>query len=132
MGFEKKKKTFKLVFADPESEGLEVRAGSPTMEDYITLQGMSGVAVGMDQFHELVVLFAKSLIEWNVEDEGEPVAATVAGAESLEPDFLMEIMDAWMDAVNGVSTPLEQPSSDGEPSLVASIPMEPLSESQAS
>ena len=132
MGFQNKRKIFKLTFSDPESEGLEVRAKSPTMDDYLTLQGMAGVEVGMQKFSELIGLFAKSLLSWNVEDDGVPIPATLEGAKTLEPDFLLEIMDAWMDAVNGVDAPLGKPSEDGDPSLVASIPMEPLSESQAS
>jgi hypothetical protein len=132
MGFQSKRKTFKLIFSDPESEGLEVKAKSPTMDDFLTLQGMAGVEVSMPKFAELIEIFGKSLTGWNVEDEGVPVPATVEGARTLEPEFLLEIMDAWMDAVNGVDVPLEQPSEDGGPSLVASIPMEALSESQAS
>lgn len=39
---------------------------------------------------------------------------------------------AWIDEISGVSAPLDSGSTDGQPSLEASLPMEPLSLSQAS
>ncbi len=132
MGYERKRKIFKLVFADEEMDGLEVKAGSPSLETFLKLQKMAGVTVGMEEFAELVGHFTDSLISWNLTEDGVPVPVTAEGVRSQDPEFILAAMDSWMDAVNGVDAPLAAPSRDGDPSLVASIPMEPLPASQAS
>jgi hypothetical protein len=51
-----------------------------------------------------------------------------------DKDLMMKLSEAWIDGISGVSkdAPLPESSPAGEPSPVASIPMEPLSESQES
>ena len=125
MGYEARR-TFKLVF--PDLEGLEVRAKSVPMDVYLKLNSMHGS--GLETTEVMLQRFQECLVDWNVTDDGEPVPTTLEGVKSVEPELIMAIVDAWMDAINGVSAPLAKPSSDGEPSLEASIPMESLTQSQ--
>jgi hypothetical protein len=133
MGHKRVVKIRKLIFEDPEMEGLEVRVRKPSMGILVKAAALQGVRLGPDQFTDLLTDFAACLESWNREDEdGEPVPATLEGLLTEEDDFLGEVIDAWITTLSGVDAPLEKPSGDGDPSLVASIPMAPLSASQAS
>lgn len=138
MGFEAKKKTFKLVFADPEMAGLEVRAKSPAMDVFVGLTKLADLDTGtvsikdMPQIESLFEHFADCLISWNLEEDGVPVPTTKEGLYSQDLDFILEIIKAWVDAVASVPSPLGKPSGDGTQSPAVSIPMEPLSPSLAS
>lgn len=134
MGFERKRKVFKLKFADPEFDGLEVLAASPSMDTFVAIARHAGKNVDTEALDELLGHFCVSLISWNLEEDGVPVPATVEGLRTQEPDFVLEVVDAWMDAVNGTSAndPLAQPSDAGGQFQEALIPMETLSPSLAS
>jgi hypothetical protein len=81
----------------------------------------------------MLELFAEKLVSWNAEDEeGIPVPATMDGIRSQDLDLSLKIIDAWTDAIAGVSVPLPETSSAGQPSaLEASIPMDAPSASPA-
>lgn len=132
MGFEYNPKLRKLIFEDPEMAGLEARVKLPAMAVVLKVASMQGARVDADGFKDLVADFADCLVEWNLEKKGEPVPPTLEGLLEQDQDLLIMLVDAWQSGLAGVDAPLETPSRDGEPSLVASIPMAPLSESQAS
>jgi hypothetical protein len=139
-------RVYRLKFEDPEYEGLEVRARSAPIGRFLDLAGMADAAKAseakaLDDIGELVDGFAQSLVSWNVEDladpdddnsERTPVPATLEGLRSQDFEFVFDIVMAWIGAVADVATPLDRLSKGGLPSVAASIPMEPLSESQAS
>lgn len=78
-------------------------------------------------------LFASRLVEWNLESKpGEPLPMTLDGMRQLDWSWGKDFIRSWVKAVSDVPAPLSQPSGDGSPSPVASIPMEPLSESPGS
>ncbi|MDQ7910263.1 hypothetical protein RB614_37795 [Phytohabitans sp. ZYX-F-186] len=78
-------------------------------------------------------LFASRLVEWNLETApGKPLPMSLDGMRALDWTWGRDLIRAWVKAVSGVSDPLGQPSTDGGPSEVASIPMEALSESPGS
>lgn len=86
-----------------------------------------------EDMEEVFGEFAKVLVSWNLEDEdGEPVPTTYEGLMSYDFQFVLAVVLGWMQAVAGVPTPLDRPSRDGGPSLVESLPMEPLSQSRVS
>ncbi|MGH7179199.1 MAG: hypothetical protein ACREJC_17610 [Tepidisphaeraceae bacterium] len=141
-GYTPEKTIYKLVFDD--MEGLVVRARSATIGEITEFNHLLGfkaaqhVAAGMpvadaeEESKKPLVKFIDFLVDWNVlDDNGDPVPATLAGVSTQEPTFMWKIINAWMTA-GSAPAPLEQPSSDGEQSLEASIPMEPLSPSLAS
>lgn len=132
MGSRRNPKLYKLVFADGDYEGLEVVMRSVTIREMRQLRGTSGDSE-QDGFDGLLGLVAEHMVEWNREDEdGQALPPTLESLEDEEAALIHIIIGKWTEAVSGVSAPLEQPSSDGVPSAVESIPMEPLSPSLAS
>lgn len=135
-GYMPQRKLYRLRFED--RDGFVVRARSAATGVFMEIStfaddATSDSGIKQEQLGRLFDLFSGVLVEWNLlEEDGTPVPATKAGLLSQEFDFVMEIITAWMDAVAGVAAPLEKPSSDGELFPEASIPMEPLSASQAS
>lgn len=134
-GYVPKRKTYALDFAGTDLDGLEVKLrGMNTGEliDAMEKREAAGEDAGSGEFAELLQLMADKIVSWNVKTEGgRPVEPTLAALREQDPDFNIGIIDAWTTAINGVPAPLEQPSPDGELSLVASIPMDIPSESQA-
>lgn len=124
-------KVYKLVWPeDHESHGLVVRVRSLTMGEVLDLRRPDSSLTE----DAAVAMFASHIVDWNLEDRdtGEPVPTTLAGILEQDEDFVMEIIGAWTAAATGVSPPLAPSSTGGEPSLEASMPMVPLSASQAS
>lgn len=139
MGFEAKRKTYKLLFEDSEEmEGLEVVIRSTSMGNILrmaALDEMNPLKLTKEDLAKLEEIFAivsQSMVSWNLTLESVPVATTVEALLDQEPEFVMTIIKAWTRALTQAAGPLEQPSQDGVPSLVASIPMESLSPSLAS
>lgn len=134
MGYVPKRKIYNLAFEDPEMNGLEVRIRGLTTGQYMDVVSMKEQAESGGETAELFEFMADRLVDWNIlEDDGiTPVPASLDGLKTLDMAFSMAIVNAWTSAIAGVPAPLEQPSSGGEPSLVASIPMESLSPSLAS
>jgi hypothetical protein len=139
MGFVRNK-VYRLVFDDPEMDGLIVKARSLPLGQLLKFTKMSKQSLDglpaderIEVVTDLIETFAKALISWNLESEAEegglrlPVPATKEGLHAQDFDFVLEIIMAWMETVMSVSAPLGRRSSAGGPSLEASIPMEPLS-----
>ena len=121
MGYRRQRKVYKLVFADPDMDGLVVRVRSVSVGTFFAL----AKADQQDAIEGLLDVFADALVDWNLEDdEGEPVPASLDGVRSQDVDFLMPIMRAWVDAIRQVPGPLGNGSSGGGRSLEASLPME--------
>lgn len=136
MGFKAKATILKLKFVDEEYEGLEIRAKSPSMGSFLEIAEIADVDVGSADAEEVAAVlklfehFIGSVVDWNLEDDdGVPIPKTVDGLKTLDIDFVMDIVGAWMDGVKGLSPGLPQPSGSGPPSPEASIPMEALSPS---
>jgi len=134
VGFQSKKKAFRLKFADPEMAGLEVTARSLTTGQFLDLQASMADKADEGSVRRMIELLASRLESWNLEDEetGMPVPATLDGILAQELDFTMAIINAWSEAVAGVSAPLAGGSNSGGTSPELSIPMEALSPSLAS
>ena len=92
------------------------------------------VVDGVGTSTSMVDAFLEHLVEWNVEDaDGAPIPATREGLARVSSRLGKHIITTWWDFVSGeIPAPLGAGSSSGEPSLVASLPMEPLSPSHTS
>lgn len=142
MGFKRKKTIYKLVFEDPDLDGFEVRAYAPPLgfievaTKMVTLGGRHTDDLSPEEvevFNGFFAEFAKYLVSWNLEDDDDrPIPATLEGLCTQDVGFVFQIIDAWMSAVGDVAGPLGQSSNVGQQSLVASLPMAPLSPSQQS
>lgn len=135
MGFKAKATILKLKFVDEEYEGLEIRAKSPSMGTFLEIAELADVDVTSADAEDVAAVlklfehFIDSVKDWNLEDDdGVPVPKTVDGLKSLDIDFVMDLVGAWMDGLKGLSPGLPQPSGSGQPSLEASIPMEDWSQ----
>lgn len=127
MGYKPKRKIYTLAFEGEEYEGLEVRIRGLNTGQVMDIDAARGDG-GDGAIVTMLKLMADQLVEWNVEDDhGQPVPTTFEGVRSLDIDFNWAVIDAWQNAAAGVPAPLDGPSTDGEPALVASIPMDALS-----
>ena len=136
MGFIPKRKIYTLDFAGTDHDGLEVRVrGLTTGELLDTMEKSQEASADTDgaAFRELLDLMADRIVSWNVsEEDGSPVPPGIDALMAQDPDFNLAIVNAWTTAISGVPAPLDGDSPSGDPSLVASIPMEPLSPSPES
>lgn len=137
-GYRRQAKQLRLTFDGTELDGLEVLAHSVpvgTIFDIVELAAKADEmdAEGVRYMGELFGVFADALVEWNMEEEdGTPIPATLEGIRSLDIGEALALIKAWMQAAAGVSGPLDPGSTDGKPSEVLSLPMEPSSTSHPS
>lgn len=145
MGYVREPKTFLLKF--PEMEGLEVRARSLPLGQFMELMTMAGSmddgalsSKDAEKINAIFRIFASALVSWNLETpdpRGQdypslPVPADMDGLYSQDLEFIMQIIKAWMTAVGGVDDELGKASPSGNKSLEASLAMETLSPNQSS
>lgn len=134
-GYVYRPKTYRLTFADPDMDGLEIVTRSTSIGAMLTLAGMSELRAARGRFtgdlvgklREVLGVFADAIVSWNLRDESGPVSATVDAFMGLDIDFTLAIIGAWMEAIGGVPGPLARPSPAGDPLLEESIPMTELS-----
>jgi hypothetical protein len=147
VGFKAPKSKLKLKFAAEEFAGFEVVMRRMTFNDTVIFDDgklrelrrkvNDGAATAEDidahmaAMHEALVA---AITEWNLEDDaGNEVPISVATLRSQEIDFFWTLVYAWISSMAlQVNDDTKAPSSDGKPSEELSIPMEPLSEPQAS
>jgi hypothetical protein len=139
MGYVWRGKTYRLVFADADLAGLEVVAKSASVGAYRRIADLATREFAHPPSEEdlaevdaLFLEFAAVLVSWNLEDEDAegnrtPVPATFEGMQGQDLTFVRQIIWAWMEAVAGISAPLEEPSDAGERLVEESLPMEVLS-----
>lgn len=140
MGYDRKAKAtlYKLVFEDPQFEGLEITTRSTSMDGLMGIAGLADMVDGKFTASDLAELrplferFVSCVVEWNLEDDGVPVPVTTEALLEQDTDFVMATVMAWTEAITGVPAPLGETSNGGGQSLAGSIPMEPLSVNQAS
>lgn len=161
-GYARKVRKLRLHFESTSLEGLVVvMRGVPvdTIMDIAALAPTGGVEFtpsGIQDVGRLFDILAEHLISWNLEDcicavhdEPDcddcgpdvprtvvPVPADRAGVGGLDISDAMMLIQHWVQSaagiVGGPAGPLDERSPDGKPSLVASLPMEPLSPSPSS
>lgn len=128
MGFQRKRKIYKLDFSDTEYDGLEVKVSGLTTGEYLDIIGLSVTEEdGSAETDGMLQMFARHLMYWNLEDDGEPVPATYEGIKSNDLAMNLFIVNAWTNAIGDVPKSAGKESPNGESSLVASIPTETLS-----
>jgi hypothetical protein len=134
MGFKVKPKTYTVRFEEGhEYHGVEARLSGMSYGEWEQVTGLDG-GEGETNGGASVRRFVDHLISWNLEDENGPVPTTFDAVKELDHDLVAALNNAWIQTLIGVhdADPLPETSPSGEPSQVASIPMEALSESLAS
>jgi hypothetical protein len=141
MGYKRKRGLdleFPDSFTDASGEKLAVCIASGTMEEFFTVREVwRRPLVDADtvraEMAEIYDILEPKLVSWNLEeDDGAAIPFTRDTLAAQDRVLVATIVDSWLNAVEGVSRPLVQPSPAGEQSVVASIPTEPLSPAQAS
>lgn len=128
MGYKRKPRTYTLVFDTDDMAGLTVVLRGLNIGEWLRINGLSDA--DEETIPGLLDIFASKLVSWNLEeDDGKPVPATRDSVHAQDLDFIVTITTAWINAVSGVSGPLETTSTSGEPFPVGSIPVETLSPS---
>jgi hypothetical protein len=130
VGFTLPRTIYRLVFTDPDFEGLEIRVYAGSMED--RLRAAYELDWGPDDSAEertrkqndLFALFVEHIVDWNLEDKDKnpvPVPTTVKELRKVgEPAQVGAIVGAWRGGRMEVPAPLEQPSPGIE---LSEIPM---------
>eukprot|EP00919_Chromeraceae_sp_WS-2016_P022257 GHVR01052935.1.p1 GENE.GHVR01052935.1~~GHVR01052935.1.p1 ORF type:complete len:142 (-),score=25.71 GHVR01052935.1:142-567(-) len=130
MGFDiaKLEKHYKLLFEEPEWEGIEIVMGPMPIADMIAMvdaipEGGFDPSKGLELLGELDTglifkmfdMVVENMISWNVERDGEPVVVNAKVLQSLGFDFTTTVLGAWQDAAATVPAPLPDASSNGKP-----------------
>lgn len=112
MGFQRKRKVYKLDFAGTEYDGLEVKVGGLTTGEWLELVGLSGSDEddGGKETERMLRFFADHLKSWNLEEDGEPVPTTFEGIVANDLSMNMTIINAWTSALQSVSEETEKKS----------------------
>lgn len=147
MGFKVKKKIFNVAWGEPHPlAGLFMRTQAASVKEFASFaRGLMEVGAQYkanqdteDQQLQVKIIeetaaaletvkiqFAEKLISWNLEDdEDKPIPATVDGVLSLEDEFCMNLISAWLDAIGGVSEDLGKDLTSGGTFQDLSLPME--------
>lgn len=136
--FKREKRHYRLTFEGSPLDGLVVVIGGVPVG---TMLQMAEMAALVDSFTPenigtlglMFQILSDSIVEWNlVDDDDQPVPPTMEGVRSLDLDEAMLLIQQWMQHTAGVSGPLDQGSTGGVPSGVASIPMDVESPSHLS
>jgi hypothetical protein len=126
-GFKPKRTLYRLDFSGSDLEGLEVDARGASMKELIDLlQGADAISElteldeGQDagkiaeQLREMVAPFARKLHAWNLlDDDDEPVPASLDGLLSQDLDFIVALMGAYGQIMTQAPPPLPAGSSSG-------------------
>ncbi len=142
MGHKVVRTVYKLRFEDGPLAGSVIRGRSISTDGFLEIARLQEAARAESaagntgaQLAATEALFdriAAVLVDWDLEEEdGTPIPCTRAGLGILEPSMTGSLIDAWMEAVQGVPPPLAPGSPNGGPSLEPFIPMAPLSPSPA-
>lgn len=136
MGYKAKLKTYLVQFGQGhEYHGAEARLRGVTYAEWEEMAGLDG-GDGDNNGAKSVKRFVDHLISWNLEhpETGEVLPTTMDAVKSCDKDLIAALSNAWVNSLIGVhdADPLPESSPSGGPSPVESIPMEALSQSQAS
>lgn len=133
MGFKVPTRQFRLVFDESSTlAGLEVYVKSGTVDVFLQMSQLREIKqenimdpAVIESIQNMLKTFVSVLVSWNAEDEdGNPIPTTYESlCEQDLVEFVMPVIDAWLNAVTGVSPPLQSPSSGIDKELEASIPM---------
>lgn len=134
MGYKPSRTLYRLKFED--HPGLEVVAKSTSVEKLMELMGLVEKVGVLDEaeldagsfglIEQVLRGFAGILHSWNVEEEDDtPIPATYEGLITQELPFVMEVVNAAVEAMSTAPPPLSK-NSGGDAALEASIPMTPI------
>lgn len=131
-GFKPDRKRYRLKWGQGhELHGFEVEMKGLATGTFLELAELADIdptrftADDMPKVRRLFEIVGDGLAEWNLLDEDDQlVPATLDGILGQDFDIVMAIADGWMTAIGQVPAPLDQRSTAGRLSEVASLPMD--------
>lgn len=122
-------RTYVLKFEDGDLDGLTVTVRPTTLDQLIEILDTPRPKTHSEATQRLTTMlryFCAALDGWNLESrDGVPTPHDPASITAEHPRELIDaILAAWIHSMTAVPRPLEPPSTDGDTSLEASIPME--------
>lgn len=129
MGYEvPESPNLRLVFTDPSFNGLEVVC-RPTpigqLNEAASLADIDPKKVkpeDAEKVQRLISAFARALVSWNLTRKGRKVPATVKGVDSLDVEFVMQLVSAWLSAAGARIADQAQTDAD----VVTTLPVDAL------
>lgn len=110
-------------------------ARGKSLDEYLVLVGLRDPEEGDNRTPVIRQLeaFADALVSWNLErEDGAPIPCTPAAFfGEVDNDLTLALATEWVERLGGKvdeADPLPESSPSGEQSLVASVPMEALSD----
>jgi hypothetical protein len=124
----RRNRTVPLVFTG-ELADFTATARVATIDEWfdacdIVLAGIAYVPSNRERITQITTQVVESITEWNLEGEdGEPLPVTVEAFKAQDRWWQATVINGWLDQMAQVSDPLEMPSSSGEASELADLPM---------
>ena len=122
-GFRIPDQTAHLTFSGTDYDGAEIWVRlNVSFRHYIHLRE---AAEGDDQARMADLFGGNVLMDWNLEDDdGQPIPANGEGMLQIPLSLAMLVVQYWVEAVSGVSSPLSETSGDINTLAAASTVME--------
>jgi hypothetical protein len=122
-GFRIPDQTAHLTFSGTDYDGAEIWVRlNVSFRHYIALRE---AAEGDDQAKMAALFGGDVLMSWNLEDDaGQPIPANGEGMLEIPLSLAMLVVQHWVEAVSGVSSPLPEKSEDISTLAAASTAME--------
>ncbi len=122
-GFRIPDQTAHLTFSGTDYDGAEIWVRlNVSFRHYISLRE---AAEGDDQAKMAALFGGDVLMDWNLEDDaGQPIPANGEGMLEIPLSLAMLVVQHWVEAVSGVSSPLPEKSEDISTLAAASTAME--------
>lgn len=112
MGYERS--TLTLTWPE-ESEfyGLEIQVKRLTVRQLTQVQKL-GEKLTESTIAELIVILSKSIIKWNLEEDGVPLDVSVEVLQDVDIALVQAVIETWIEVAVGVPLASKKTSSDGE------------------
>lgn len=130
MGFERRRKTFRLDFTGTDLEGLEMDMLGMTISEMLEMDNLQATAAAgtpaeqKQKAIELLEFISSKVVSWNLTENGEPVPVSKEALMELDSADFWLAAARWREAAEGVPAPLEQRSNGGKRWEGAPIPMD--------
>lgn len=122
MGFRPEPRTYTLQFTEPSLDGFEVKVRSVSLDEFMKMTGvdeetaLGGVTI-RDEKPVAPTLLEKivgRIVSWNLDDDkGKPLPVTYTSLKKQDLYLNRALAKAYLEAVSGVSAPLDGRSGSG-------------------
>lgn len=124
MGYRPPEQTYKLVFADEDMAGFEVRLKSASSEKILELSELKPDLSNTQAIRELYEYFVTRVLSWNLEDdEGNPMPVSASSLYAQEPAWVFRVISAWLKAS---ATSVQKAEARLDLELESTLPVEAL------